>query len=45
MYKLWFINYLDENVQGVISKFVDDTKIGDIVDGEERYQQLQLYLG
>ena len=36
-----YINDLDENVQGMISKFVDDTKIGGIVDSEEGYQKLQ----
>eukprot|EP00061_Rhincodon_typus_P006890 g27983.t1 len=35
------INDLDENVQSMISKFVDDTKIGGIVDNEEAYQKLQ----
>eukprot|EP00061_Rhincodon_typus_P003595 g20472.t1 len=30
-----YISDLDENVQGMISKFVDDTKIGSIVDSEE----------
>eukprot|EP00061_Rhincodon_typus_P003182 g19470.t1 len=30
-----YINDLDENVQGMISKFADDTKIGGIVDSEE----------
>eukprot|EP00061_Rhincodon_typus_P006396 g26998.t1 len=30
-----YINDMDENVQGMISKFEDDTKIGGIVDSEE----------
>eukprot|EP00061_Rhincodon_typus_P011152 g35960.t1 len=30
-----YINHLDENVQGMINKFADDTKIGSIVDSEE----------
>ena len=36
-----YINDLDENVQGMNSKFADDTKIGGIVDCEEGYQKLQ----
>jgi len=36
-----YINDLDENAQGMISKFADDTKVGSIVDSEERYQKLQ----
>ena len=36
-----YINDFDENVQGMISKFADDTKIGGIVDIEEGYQKLQ----
>eukprot|EP00061_Rhincodon_typus_P014449 g41472.t1 len=36
-----FINNLDVNVQGMISMFVDDTKIGSIMDSEEGYQKLQ----
>eukprot|EP00061_Rhincodon_typus_P004655 g23099.t1 len=30
-----YINDLDENVQGMISKFADDTTIGGIVESEE----------
>ena len=37
-----YINDLDENLGGIVSKFADDTKIGDIVDSEERYLRLQL---
>eukprot|EP00061_Rhincodon_typus_P005451 g24982.t1 len=35
------INDFDENVQGMIDKFVDDTKISCTVDNEEGYQKLQ----
>eukprot|EP00061_Rhincodon_typus_P003122 g19346.t1 len=30
-----YVNDLDENVRGMISKFAGDTKIGGIVDSEE----------
>ena len=30
-----YINDLDENLGGMVSKFADDTKIGGIVDSEE----------
>eukprot|EP00061_Rhincodon_typus_P007614 g29472.t1 len=36
-----YINDSDKNVQSMISKFVDDTKIGGIVDSEKGYQKLQ----
>ena len=36
-----YINDLDENIGGMVSKFADDTKIGGIVDSEESYRQLQ----
>eukprot|EP00061_Rhincodon_typus_P002278 g17064.t1 len=36
-----YINDLDENVQSMISKFADDTKIVRIMDSEEGYQKLQ----
>eukprot|EP00061_Rhincodon_typus_P004217 g22023.t1 len=36
-----YINDLDENVQGMISKFADDIKIDGIVDSEEGYRKLQ----
>lgn len=36
-----YINNLDDNVQGKISKFVDNTKRGGIVESENDYQQLQ----
>jgi len=36
-----YINDLDENVGGMVSKFSDDTKIGGIVDSEEGYLGLQ----
>eukprot|EP00061_Rhincodon_typus_P003484 g20206.t1 len=36
-----YVNDFDENVQGMISKFADDTKIGSIVGNEEGYQKLQ----
>lgn len=32
---------LDENVQARVSKYVDDTKVGNIVDGKGGYQRLQ----
>ena len=35
-----YINDLDENIGGMVSKFADDTKIGGIVDSEEIYLQL-----
>ena len=38
------INNLDENLHGMVSKFVDDTKIGGIVDSEGGYLGLQQYL-
>ena len=36
-----YINDLDENLIGMVSKFADDTKIGGMVDSEEGYLQLQ----
>ena len=36
-----YMNDLDENIGGMVSKFADDTKIGGIVDSEESYLQLQ----
>ena len=36
-----YINDLDENMGGMVSKFADDTKIGGIVDNEEGYLGLQ----
>ena len=36
-----YINDLDENLVGMVSKFADDTKIGGIVDSEEGYLGLQ----
>ena len=35
-----YINYLEENVAGLISKFADDTKIGGVVDSEEDCQRM-----
>ena len=35
-----YINNLDENIGSMVSKFVDDTKIGGRVDSEESYLQL-----
>ena len=32
-----YINDLDENIGGMVSKFADDTKIGGIVDSEESF--------
>ena len=39
-----YINDLDENIGGMVSKFADDTKIGGIVDSEEGYLGLQMVL-
>lgn len=39
-----YINFLDENVGSMNSQFVNDVKIGDVVDGEESYLRLQQYL-
>ena len=36
-----YINDLDENLGGMVSKFTDDTKIGGIMDSEEGYLGLQ----
>ena len=36
-----YINDLDENLVGMVSKFADDAKIGGIVDSEEGYLGLQ----
>ena len=36
-----YINDLDDNIGGMVSKFADDTKIGGIVDSEEGYLRLQ----
>ena len=36
-----YINDLDENVDGWISKFADDTKIGGVVDSVEGWQRIQ----
>lgn len=35
------INDMDENEQCTVSNFASDTKIGDIVDSEGDYQELQ----
>lgn len=35
------IKTLDEHVQGMISKYVDDIKVGGIIDSEDGYQILQ----
>ena len=35
-----YINDLDENIGGMVSKFADDTKIGDMVDSVEGYLRL-----
>ena len=36
-----YINDLDDNVQGMVSKFADDTKIGGIVNSEDGVSRLQ----
>ena len=36
-----YINDLDENIGGMVSKVADDTKIGGIVDSEDGYLLLQ----
>ena len=36
-----YINDLEENVAGLISKFTDDTKIGGVADSEEDCQKMQ----
>ena len=36
-----YINDLEENIAGLISKFVDDTKIGGVVDSDEDCQRIQ----
>ena len=35
-----YINDLDENIGGMVSKFADDTKIAGTVDSEESYLQI-----
>lgn len=39
-----FINYLDYNVNGIICKFADDTKIAGVMDSEEDCPRLQQHL-
>ena len=36
-----YINDLEENVAGRVSKFADDTKIGKVVDSDENCQRIQ----
>lgn len=36
-----FINDLDENVEGMISKFANDAQMAGIVDNEDGYQKIQ----
>ena len=36
-----YINDLEENVTGLISKFVDDTKICGFADSNEDHQRIQ----
>eukprot|EP00061_Rhincodon_typus_P013478 g39873.t1 len=36
-----YINGLDVNIGGMVSKFADDTKIGGVVDSEEGYLKLE----
>ena len=36
-----YINDLEENVAGLISKFADDTKIGGVADSDEDCQRIQ----
>lgn len=35
-----YINDLDDNVQGIVSKFADYTKINSIVDSDEGYHKV-----
>ena len=36
-----YVNDLDENIEGMVSKFADDTKISGVVDSEEGYLRLK----
>ena len=36
-----YVNDLEENVAGLISKFADNTKIGGVADSEEDCQRIQ----
>eukprot|EP00061_Rhincodon_typus_P000873 g13050.t1 len=36
-----YINDLDVNIEGMVSKFADDTKIGVVVDSDEGYLRVQ----
>ena len=36
-----YVNDLEENVTGLISKFADDTKVGGIADSDEDCQRMQ----
>eukprot|EP00061_Rhincodon_typus_P004572 g22906.t1 len=36
-----YINVLDKNIEDMVDKFVDNTKIGGIVDSEEDFLRLQ----
>ena len=36
-----YINDLEENITGLISKFADDTKVGGIADSSEDRQRMQ----
>ena len=36
-----YINDLEENIAGLISKFADDTKIGGVADSDEDCQRIQ----
>ena len=35
-----YINNLEENIAGLISKFADDTKIGGVADSDEDCQRI-----
>ena len=36
-----YINDLEENVTGLISKFADDTEVGEFADSDEDHQMIQ----
>ena len=40
IYMFIYINGLEENVTGLISKFADDTKVGGFADSDEDHQRI-----